>query len=312
LVVKYISPTSATENLVYIGSGNFQLSNTITRYRFKASFAIAQWTTNINLATDFTEYAWNTTLTAVSDTGGANNGYGTEGVAMQAFAPSIAATVVKRVVFRRPFGVTDFPVLEFKINGTWVPVENTPYGFQTNDAGTVYSGAYARPVVGGTAIDVNFCNTAFTGSTWAAETTLTHWRVRKVSNGNMAEQPPVVRAEYNNNAVNTTPDTQLNYQTKVEDTHSAVTIGSSWKFTAPIAGVYTIEANFVAVTAIGVVRLFKNGSVYRPLASSIIGQYISVSATIRLLAGDYIDIRPQANGIQAVANAYITITRIGS
>lgn len=49
LAVKYVSPTSATEVLTYVGSTLFPLSTAIIRYRFKASVLIAQFTTNNNL-----------------------------------------------------------------------------------------------------------------------------------------------------------------------------------------------------------------------------------------------------------------------
>ena len=51
LAVKYVSPTSATEVLTYVGSTLFPLSTAIIRYRFKASVLIAQFTTNNNLLT---------------------------------------------------------------------------------------------------------------------------------------------------------------------------------------------------------------------------------------------------------------------
>jgi microcystin-dependent protein len=49
LIARFAAPPSATETLTAVGSTGFQLSNTIVRYRFKASVLIAQFTTNNNL-----------------------------------------------------------------------------------------------------------------------------------------------------------------------------------------------------------------------------------------------------------------------
>jgi len=294
---------------------------------FDFTVPIAQWTTNVNLATDFTEYAWNTTLTTVSDTGGANNGYGTDGVAVQSFAPSATATVAKRVVFRRPFGPTDLPVLEFKINGTWTPIENTAYGFQANDAGTAYSGAQARPASGGVAIDVNFCNTAFPGSTWASEvsTGLQAWRVRKVSNGNMAETPPVVRAEYtySGGAVVVGATAIFTCATKFEDTHSAYN-GATGYFTAPISGVYSVELQTTASAATTSLAqffgyIYKQAAFFKQIALTLVmpnqaGCQLQGTGTVRVLAGETISlwVAQSSNTAGNYNGGRVVFTRIGA
>lgn len=55
----------------------------------------------------------------------------------------------------------------------------------------------------------------------------------------------IVRAEYYGPSQNFTAATYKVVQadTKIEDTHSAVTTGATWKFTCPIAGVYEVTVN---------------------------------------------------------------------
>ena len=99
-------------------------------------------------------------------------------------------------------------------------------------------------------------------------------------------------------------NTILNFEDKVKSSHGAVTTGASWKFTAPIAGDYDINAiaAFGSMTTFAsaeliVMGIYKNGG-------GILEDYVtfgytgaadtfsfSISGTIPLLAGDYIDVR---------------------
>jgi hypothetical protein len=101
--------------------------------------------------------------------------------------------------------------------------------------------------------------------------------------------------------------TIIDYSTKEIDTHSAVTTGSSWKFTAPVAGYYHVDAEilFAATTTwadgeVGDLRLFRNGdgSTAKLLdrkdnygSSANIYMHLGGSTVIYLNSGDYIDVR---------------------
>lgn len=87
----------------------------------------------------------------------------------------------------------------------------------------------------------------------------------------------------------------INYDSKDYDTHNAVTTSATaWKFTAPVSGFYAITGNGYTATAGAGAVLYKNGAAYKgagaiaPAAT----QVGTVAASIRLNAGDYIDIRP--------------------
>jgi len=108
----------------------------------------------------------------------------------------------------------------------------------------------------------------------------------------------VVAASYYASSATFTPgsNTQINFDTKLYDTHAAVTTGAgAWKFTAPVSGYYQINAlvDYGSGTS-GNIELYKNGSAYAYLGYYASGTYFggSNTLTLQLNAGDYIDVRP--------------------
>ncbi len=135
-------------------------------------------------------------------------------------------------------------------------------------------------------------------------------------------------------SIPTATDTLIQFDTVDFDTASAITTGSSWKYTAPSTGKYRVSAavllasntNFGAGTYVEM-DLRKNGSTYCSLAfnevlantlggSAYVPQLIG-SATISLTAGDYIDVVVnQTSGFTQTSNAaptasYISVDQIG-
>lgn len=300
-----------------------------------AEVPISTWTSNINLVSDITEYVFNTQATPdTNDT--TSFGYGAGGAAILSHT---VATYLD-VQFVNPVNPTDALILEVrsKIDGAWVPIylAEVPSLFATlaritfgYDATAFYAcGAsvaritsgkyrvYFMPRVSGGA------NYTFGGGgalrTWSSITAAVdgfdRWRVRKIANGNMAEVPTTVRAEYYNQTT-TSAASPLNYSTKTEDTHNAVTTGASWKFIAPFSGVYLITTVVTSsTTSSGRIACYKNNVLKDYIgATGYTSGAITVStATIRLNIGDYIDIRSVDYGITANVNNTISITRIGS
>lgn len=129
-----------------------------------------------------------------------------------------------------------------------------------------------------------------------------------------------------------TNGTILNFDTKVFDSHNAVTTGGSWGFKAPVSGTYKVSA-LVAVNnaqagtggqASGI-ELWKNGVVYEVMGIVTLQQTASVnifpsgSTSIKLLAGDVLTIRTFSNAATsqgslsgAQTQNYIAIDRIGN
>jgi hypothetical protein len=98
----------------------------------------------------------------------------------------------------------------------------------------------------------------------------------------------------------TTSGNPINFDTSTFDTNSAVTTGSSWKFTAPYTGYYqiTMSSSSTATSSTILYQIYKNGSIFNgsfadgPTADV----YPGVGAyTISLNAGDYVDVRPNVS-----------------
>ena len=137
--------------------------------------------------------------------------------------------------------------------------------------------------------------------TFNASATASGFSVAKISGPSQIAASEKVYAECNTNAspVIGTSATIVQYNTVVEDTHNAITTGSSWKFTAPKSGIYEVKA-FIqaanATTGSGTLEMsvWKNGT--RNKASTIHvlsaqSQEVLGCFAIKLNQGDYIDLR---------------------
>lgn len=114
---------------------------------------------------------------------------------------------------------------------------------------------------------------------------------------------------------------QLNFNTKVTDSHGAVTTGASWKFTAPSPRTYLVSTSIAFSSTAGYLTLFKNGTAYRDVAYVGTGagqSYLSTNTVpIDLISGDYIDFRASttttfAGGAAGAGVAQITAVSITS
>ncbi|TGL35602.1 hypothetical protein [Leptospira perdikensis] len=141
----------------------------------------------------------------------------------------------------------------------------------------------------GDTIDFRSPNTPTTGS----DTNVT-FSFFKLSGGSQAfAREEFVGASYYSSANQTSLTTQINFGAKVYDTHNAVTTGASWRFTAPQSGKYLLTG-FLSSNGNYRVGLYKNNSIhiYGIVVIPPTSNYDSFSHTIELLAGDYIDLRP--------------------
>lgn len=130
-----------------------------------------------------------------------------------------------------------------------------------------------------------------------------------VSLGAVATTAEYVSARYhqvNAQTIAPTTPTIINYEALDFDSHGAVTIGATWKFTAPIDGIYNVSAGGRLASRAWsagqgtALFLFKNNSLICYLGN----ERTDINATyglngmwgstlINLMAGDYIDIRLQ-------------------
>jgi hypothetical protein len=110
----------------------------------------------------------------------------------------------------------------------------------------------------------------------------------------------------------------INFDSKEFDSHNAVTTSATaWKFTAPMSGTYNIES-FTSVSGAGTTAIiYKNGSSYKYSATVPTGGGANFTTPIKLLAGEFIDVRPASaqtinGGALNALNSHISIIRVGN
>jgi hypothetical protein len=169
--------------------------------------------------------------------------------------------------------------------------QSQPLGYSTTVAGHGNATYYATA---GQTIDVR-CSQNITSI--SATTGLS---IQRLSGPAVIAANETVAARYTNTAGTAVPDveTLLDFPTKDYDSHNAVLTGASFKFTAPISGLYEVSVNVLttnASTVSGLIgRIRKNGTAVK---STIFTRQAAISCTIplviqtriRLLTGEYVD-----------------------
>ena len=135
----------------------------------------------------------------------------------------------------------------------------------------------------------------------------------------VVQQSESVSASYSaSGAISWTATGGANFDTKIDDSHGAVTTGANaWSFKAPVSGKYMVKLTAAATTSTSAVALYKNGVLYKYLFRfvSAAGNIVSGGADVRLNAGDTIDARLDASTFTGDSNANgnnIYIVRVGN
>lgn len=141
---------------------------------------------------------------------------------------------------------------------------------------------------------------------------------QRIGQTEVKEVPATLAARYRTAAGQSIPNntaTIVDFGTVDFDTHSRVTTGAAWKFTANASGIYAVSAAIIysgstgwADTEAGYIALYKNGSLICYLdrkdsygsASSVL-MMLNGQTTIQLAASDYIDIRVFQNSGASLA-----------
>ena len=193
---------------LFKSGGTFAMNTTYLGISGTFSVPIQGWGSNINLISDFTEYASNSSTNDGTDT--SSFSYGPSGSVGILGVTALSSTTLKRVQFSRVIQPTDKLSIELFRYGQWVDI---PLGDQTvpvlpyTYTATAEYGMGLYPTAGASYIDVMFGRYPWYGSTFggaggawnASNFTVTgaKWRVRKISNGNMAEAQ-VINAQIGN------------------------------------------------------------------------------------------------------------------
>lgn len=151
---------------------------------------ISSWSSNINLAQDFREYACNSSTTTTDDLTSFSSS--PDGAFVKAFSPSGTNSVRKRVRFSSPLRHSDLLIVQISLTASgddWIDYRDISWGMTTNSSGSEFYGMGLRRVPGSsTDVDVNFWSRPLIGSyfEWPSSD-IYRWRVVRISNGNFAE-----------------------------------------------------------------------------------------------------------------------------
>ena len=182
-----------------MGSTTYSLAGANIWLSFDARIPIAEWAGSgtVQLAQNDVEYAYNTGSWDATDS--TSFGQGPSGQLITA-STDLTDLRKKRVRFQSPIQSGDSIVVEFQVNGTWVPALGAAgsgdwnidtFSYATTSASTSSRGIGWKPVSGSTTdIDVYFGRyaafynnaTAIGWSTYISSTVV-RWRVRKSSAG---------------------------------------------------------------------------------------------------------------------------------
>lgn len=290
-------------------------------FSFQATCPIAGWSSNVQMSSDTdtrvvsfsatnngtslsTNLASPTTLTANWATLSDTHASFSSGVY------TIPVTGWYHITFSLGTGDTATTNKGFlRINSSVVRTART-YSNGTGGATPVI--AYSNYLIAGTTVDTQATSTTATQSTSSGETQL---NIHRLSGPSVVAATETIAASYNTAAGPAmTAATPINFATKVFDTHSAVTTGAGvWKFTAPSSGKYQVNFAKQNTTAIAY-SLYKNGAQFMGFADSVASVANGNSLLVDLIAGDYIDARPNSTSGSLTANAlvnHIQIFRIG-
>jgi hypothetical protein len=160
--------------------------------------------------------------------------------------------------------------------------------FESNSTGNLASGAQVLPNIKAGDIISFRCAQSITLNSNCNAT------IFKLSGPSVIAASETVSASYwvsANFASSTT--VPINFDSKEYDDHGAVTTSATaWKFVAPIGGLYSVKGFFALTTNVAAeFFVYKNGVSYKAFAYISAGVNSGGSFDIRLVPGDYIDIR---------------------
>lgn len=157
--------------------------------------------------------------------------------------------------------------------------------------------------------------------------------IERISGPSAIAASETVAARYRTSAGQSIPNntpTIIDYGTRDYDTHGACTTGSSWKFTAPTAGKYSVSARAYSTNGGGwslsetwKIYVYKNGSIWGVLGGTEVhaahSQRMEANGNtdVILNAGDFIDIRIIQNSGAPVSlqndgdECHVSIHKIG-
>lgn len=212
-------------------------------------------------------------------------------------------------------------LIQFVAGAGWDATEGAQIILYKNNTATSYLGEiYAQTthssimepggsdtinLVAGDFIDVRAVQNSGASRSLTTDNLRVRIAIERISESGTIATTETVTARYSTDAAaNVVTGTIVNFEDKDYDSHGAVTIGASWKFTAPISGIYRLNSRWItqAATASSIgdlvgFRLSINAAaasryvaIAYAITTSSIAKQSSGATDIRLLAGDTISI----------------------
>jgi hypothetical protein len=291
------------------GSGNFNAG----KVSFEAKAPIKGWSSSVQMSSDT-----DTRVVAAKYTS-SNKTYTDTQVLdyeTKVYDTHGAVTTGSSWVFTCPvpgyYNVTVSALNNANSAGDYVVLHKNGVLFQEAQAmmtnGTNFTGGMLNTIVYLNAGDtLKAFNIGASSRTTTTSTTDSTFSIHKVTGPSLVAENEKIEAVYKiASGVSSSTTQPIDFATKTSDSHSAVTTGSSWKFTAPAAGTYSISATLATTTTVGI-NVYKNGvDANLTLFDSNATYTLNGTVQINLVAGDYIDLR-SASAATLVNNAKYSI-----
>lgn len=129
---------------------------------------------------------------------------------------------------------------------------------------------------------------------------------RLSGNAQIAASEKITAMYMANVSATTNGSLPIQWSDKVIDTHGCVTTGTNWRFTAPRPDTYIINGTTDVGTTANIYT-YKNGSLYQS-AGIVYSNTGVIVGCVKLLAGEYIDIRGDSSTVGSNPYRFISIT----
>lgn len=316
-----ISSNGTTAGQRYpIGSSSYSYGNTVTYHSFRAIVPCVGLSSSVQMSdsadtrvTTFHGYkganqsitanTTDVTFTAATDTHGSWNG-------SSYLVPSSGNYLVQ---YRG--------LASGSASNIMVYLDGSLYGYLSDASTTILlSGSILVPARAGQFISIRGQTSTTIVGNVASLSSFTGLTITKISGPAQIAASEVVKARYTiSSGASTASGVQFNFDTKVYDSHNAVTTGAGvWKFTAPTSGNYQVTLQFYSATTNTSMGVYKNGSLYGVICAVNTSFVGNGSLDIDLISGDYVDVRAASTLTPSAASGYsvntsnhIQIKRVG-
>jgi hypothetical protein len=348
----YVAALNSTQLVIVaastiVGSGSYALDNGTVKYHFTASIPIQGWSSSTTISqSDSSEGRPVVASYSRSTTQAVPNATVTDIVwtdkDVDTFGMMNTSTGVVTIPVPGQYEISVQVEVQPSASGRrQLSIEKNGSDFKhlANDAGSatghIVKGSFITDLVAGDQIkSYLFQDSGGSLDLFGNGVAWSNFSIRRVTGNQSITAAESVNARYTHTAGQSIPDntyTIVDYETLDYSTHGNVTTGAAWKFTVNSPGKYDICARSLfdngggwAANETAQIFIYKNGSEASVLdafyAQAVYNYFIHLKGcdTLRLVAGDYIDIRVlQNSGASLSINtnpnySNVSIKRVGN